>query len=377
MLKKIGIIISCCLLIVLMLWGVFKIAPGKDAIEYLEIEGTVIGLDKSIVTIETNFDTKYLFEILEPTFNIGDKVKIKYNSVDGKNTVIDYSVVWADELYKNIPENWKDSGIFSRYYSKAYELLNKLTLDEKIGQILLVRFPDTDGIEEVKQYNFGGYVFYKKDFLNKTSEQVISMIENVQKNSKIPLLTAVDEEGGVVIRVSSNTNLTPSKFKPSSEIYIESGFDGIKKDTILKSKVLSKLGLNLNLAPVVDVATKSSDYMYERTIKQNTQITAQYAQTVVMASKNTGVSYTLKHFPGYGNNLDTHVGTSMDYKSYDNILKEDIPPFEAGIKAGAEAIMVSHNIVASIDKENPACLSKNINNILRKDLNFTRNYYYR
>ena len=50
----------------------------------------------------------------------------------------------------------------------------------------------------------------------------------------------------------------------------------------------------------------------------------------------------------------------MDYKSYDNILKEDIPPFEAGIKAGAEAIMVSHNIVASIDKENPACLSKSI-----------------
>lgn len=67
----------------------------------------------------------------------------------------------------------------------------------------------------------------------------------------------------------------------------------------------------------------------------------------------------------------------MDYKSYDNILKEDIPPFESGIKAGAEAIMVSHNIVASIDKENPACLSKSINNILRKDLNFTRNYYYR
>ena len=66
---------------VLLLWCVFKIVTCEEAIEYLEIEGTVIGLDKSIVTIETNFDTKYLFDILEPTFNIGDTVKIKYNSI--------------------------------------------------------------------------------------------------------------------------------------------------------------------------------------------------------------------------------------------------------------------------------------------------------
>ena len=70
-------------------------------------------------------------------------------------------------------------------------------------------------------------------------------------------------------------------------------------ETILERqiRILSELGINLNLAPVVDVATSPDDYMYERTIKQDTQITAQYAQTVVKASKNTGVSYTLKHFP--------------------------------------------------------------------------------
>lgn len=69
--------------------------------------------------------------------------------------------------------------------------------------------------------------------------------------------------------------------------------------------------------------------------------------------------------------MDTHKGTSTDYKSYADILKEDIPPFEAGINAGAEAVMVSHNIVFNIDRENPACLSKRINNILRKNLKFT------
>ena len=296
MLKKVGIVILCSFLIILI--GIFSHNIIKNNnIRSTDAIGTVIALDTNSVTIIDELNTTYMFKIYDSQFNIGDTVKIKYNSVDGKNTVIDYSVVWVDEVYKSIPKSWRDGGIFSRYYSKAYALLNKLTLDEKIGQILLVRFPDTDGVEEVNQYNFGGYVFYKKDFESKTSEQVISMIDSVQKNSKIPLFTAVDEEGGVVVRVSSNTNLTPSKFKSASEIYIESGFDGIKEDTILKSKVLSELGINLNLAPVVDVATSPDDYMYERTIKQDTQITAQYAQTVVKASKNTGVSYTLKHFP--------------------------------------------------------------------------------
>lgn len=374
--KKTVLVIFYVFLIIFIGVYSFNIIKDKKIINK-DVVGTIVDIDNNLVTIVDEFNQTYIFEIYDSQFNIGDTVNIKYNNLDGKNTVVDYAVVAVDEVYKSIPESFKDNGIFSRYYSKAYQTLNQLTLDEKIGQILLVRFPDTDGVEKVKKYNFGGYVFYKKDFANKTKQQVISMIEKVQQNSKLPLLTAVDEEGGVVVRVSSNTNLTSSKFKSSSEIYREAGFDGIKKDTILKSKVLSELGLNLNLAPVVDVATLPTDYMYNRTIQQNTQITAQYAKTIVQASKNTGVSYTLKHFPGYGNNLDTHIGTSTDYKSYEDILKQDIPPFEEGIKAGAEAIMVSHNIVASVDKENPACLSKNINNILREDLNFTRNYYYR
>lgn len=111
--------------------------------------------------------------------------------------------------------------------------------------------------------------------------------------------------------------------------------------------------------------------MYERTIKQNTAITSQYAQTVINASKGTGVSYTLKHFPGYGNNDDTHNVQVIDNRSYESIIENDLPPFEAGIDAGAEAILVSHNIVANIDKDNPASLSTSIHNLLRNELDFT------
>ena len=222
----------------------------------------------------------------------------------------------------------------------------------------------------MKEYNFSGFVFFEKDFTNKTKSEVIDMINELQDNSKIPLLTAVDEEGGKVVRISSNPNLRSEKFKSSKELYNEGGFDLIKKDTKEKSNLLKSLGLNLNLAPVVDVSTNPNDYIYSRTLGLDENLTADYAKTVIEASKGLGVSYTLKHFPGYSSNSDTHVGSSNDNRTYDEVLK-DLLPFKVGIENGAEAVLVSHNIVNSIDSDKPASLSGNIHNLLRGDLEFT------
>ena len=171
--------------------------------------------------------------------------------------------------------------------------------------------------------------------------------------------------------VSSNPNLASSKFLSPRDLYLNGGFDKIKEDTVNKSLLLSELGLNLNLAPVVDVSTNSSDYMYKRTLGENTELTSTYAKTVIKASKGLGVSYTLKHFPGYGNNKDTHNGVVNDNRSYDEIVKNDLPPFEAGINEGAEAVLISHNTVTNIDSSNPASLSVDIHNLLRNKLGFT------
>lgn len=264
-----------------------------------------------------------------------------------------------------------DNGIFKDYYKDAYEIVKGMTVDEKIAQLLLVRYPDENQKEVLEQYQFGGYLFFAKDFKNKTKEDVIHMINTVQSVSKIPILTALDEEGGIVVRVSSNPNLRESKFLSSQELYRQGGLDKIREDTIEKSNLLNSLGLNLNLAPVVDVSTNSSDYMYKRSIGENAQITSEFASVVIEASKNTGVSYTLKHFPGYGNNVDTHSGASLDNRSLESLHEVDLKPFEAGIKSEAEAILVSHNIVTAIDSENPASLSGSINKLLREELGFT------
>ena len=261
--------------------------------------------------------------------------------------------------------------MFKDYYEKAYQKLEKMSLDEKIGQILLVRYPDNNQKEIVEKYQFGGYLFFGKDFKDKTKDEVIKMIDDSNSVSKIPLLTAVDEEGGIVVRVSSNKNLRSEIFLSSSELYKNGGFDRIKADTIEKSNLLKYLGINLNLAPVVDVSVDPNDYMYKRSLQEDAETTAKFSSLVIETSKNTGVSYTLKHFPGYGNNIDTHNGSSIDSRTRKEIESNDILPFKSGIKSGAEAILFSHNVVTSMDKDNPASLSKTLHDYVRNDLNFT------
>ena len=336
----------------------------------------MIGKNKELLTIQTLDDMIYTIKCNSDNIELGNSLAIEYTGILNQNSNIQEVSVLNFKVLEtvasdDIPNDWQDNGIFKQNYKLAYQKLKTMSLDEKIGQLLLVRYNEDKTIESLQKYHFGGFVFFEKDFASKSEQDVKEMINKVQKASKIPLLTAVDEEGGKIVRISSNPDLVNEKFKSSSELYNTGGLELIKQDTINKSKVLNNLGLNLNLAPVVDVSTNSSDYIYDRTLKQDTSVTSSYAKAVIEASKNTGVSYTLKHFPGYGNNSDTHQGSSLDNKSLDDIKKEDLPPFKSGIDVGAEAVLVSHNTVKAIDSVNPASLSKGVHNLLRNDLKFT------
>lgn len=317
--------------------------------------------------------TKYKFKysdadeeiVKDSTIEIKYKGKLKKNSINKMQsyTLIKETVSIVDKLDKD--------GIFSSYYEMAKEKLDTMTLDEKIGQLLLVRVPDGDSVAAVKKYNFGGYILFERDFKGKTKEEINKEIKSYQDASKIPMIMATDEEGGSVVRASSNKKLRENAFLSPQELYKNGGFDLIEKDTIEKSKFLNSLGINVNLAPVVDVVTDKDAYMYKRSLGEDTEKTSEYAETVIKASKGEDVSYVLKHFPGYGNNTDTHVGSSVDTRTKEEIMEADIPPFRAGIKAMAEAVLVSHNVVQDIEKDVPASLSKNINDLLRNDLDFS------
>ena len=250
------------------------------------------------------------------------------------------------------------------------KMIVNMTLEEKVGQMFMVRTPLENGAELASKYHLGGYILFSRDFEGKTKDEVVSNIKSYQDASTIPMLIGVDEEGGSVVRISKYKEFRDTPFASSQEIYAASGFDGIRNDTLDKAEFLKDLGINVNFAPVADVSTNSSDYIYARSFGQNATLTSEYVSTVVNAMNEAGIGSVLKHFPGYGSNLDTHTGISIDNRSLDSFKESDFLPFEAGIDAGVDMVLVSHNIITSVDPDNPASLSKNVHEILRNDLNF-------
>ncbi|MEL7649174.1 MAG: glycoside hydrolase family 3 N-terminal domain-containing protein [Sedimentibacter sp.] len=265
----------------------------------------------------------------------------------------------------------QNTSLFHEYTQEAMKYLEKMTLEEKIGQMFLVRCPDEVNLDLYLSLKPGGFILFGRDFAKKTREQVISDIEYYQTKSTIPMIMGVDEEGGTVVRVSSNPLLSDERFKSPQELFELGGLDEIRKDAAEKSKLLLSLGINLNLAPVADVSTDEADFIYERSFGKNAEETAQYVGTVVEAMKENNMSSTLKHFPGYGNNLDTHTGSAYDTRPYEQFENSDFLPFMAGIRSGVQSVLVSHNVVESIDNDLPASLSKKAIDILRNNLEFT------
>lgn len=366
--KKIIISGTCLLIVIASLLFTHK---PEEKLETNSISGRIIAKSASNLTIQDNENIIYTFSSDSVNASVGDNIVLNYLGVLNKNTEMQKNEIVDYQVSATLTSELNENDLFAPYYQLANKKLDTLTLEEKIGQLFLVRYDENKATEIVSNVKPAGFVFYEKDFKNKTEEAVKNMINTLQKDSKIGLLTSVDEEGGKIVRVSTNSNLVTHPFKSPSDLYDEGGFSLIKQDTIAKSGILSNLGLNLNLAPVVDVATDPNAYMYERTLKKGTDLTSDYAKTVIEASKNTDVSYTLKHFPGYGNNTDTHIAAATDTRSYEDIKDNDLPPFQAGIDAGAEAVLVSHNTVSAIDSNNPASLSTSVHNLLRNQLKFT------
>jgi len=366
--KKIMILVVLILVIFIVL--IIFHQKEKENLKNLDtMIGEVLDVSNTELTVRDENNIIYTFKDFDSANIIeGETILLNYQGALNKNKCVQTASIIS---VSKMDENLSFDGIFDKYYKLAASDLEKMTTREKIGQVLLVGAPEV-GLEDIIRENkYSGLVLYDYNFENKTKENVQKMLKSLQDVSEIPLLLAVDEEGGPVVRVSSNPLLVPSPFKSSKSLYDEGGFNLIREDTISKSKILHDLGINVNLAPVIDVTSQETSYIYQRTLGQDTNITSDYAETVIKASKTTGVSYVLKHFPGYGDNSNTHESESEDNRTFDEIEKNDLPPFIKGVSAGAEAVMVSHNIVTSLEPEVPASLSPVVHNLLRNQVGFT------
>lgn len=261
--------------------------------------------------------------------------------------------------------------LFAQYYETAEKIMQDMSIEEKVGQMFLVRYPDSGVIEQIKNETPGGYILFGKDFDNETKESILEELTEEQEASKIGLIFGVDEEGGTVVRVSSHKAFRNSKFKSPQEIWKQGQLPAILEDSKEKSELLKSIGLNMNLAPVVDVPTKSSSFIYDRSYGRGAEKTATYTSELIKTMNEDNMISVMKHFPGYGDNEDTHTGIAVDERPYSTFETTDFLPFKSGIEAGGPCILVSHNIVKSMDENKPASLSENVHKILREDLNFS------
>ena len=256
------------------------------------------------------------------------------------------------------------------------ELLESMTLEERVGQLFFVRCPTENALEDIVTYHLGGYLLFGRDFKDGdswlTKEQVQEKIRSYQDAAEIPLFIGSDEEGGTVTRASRNPNLFDEPFKSPQTLYNNGGLDAVISDTMRKNTGLRELGINVNFAPVCDVSTDPRDFIYDRTLGQDAETTAHYTAAVVeeMNSRTVNMMSVLKHFPGYGNNVDTHTGIAVDDRPMETFETSDLLPFQAGIEAGAPFVLVSHNIVNCMDPELPASLSPAVHKILRENCGF-------
>ncbi|MDE5770974.1 MAG: glycoside hydrolase family 3 [Ruminococcus sp.] len=263
-------------------------------------------------------------------------------------------------------------------------LLEQMTLEEKVYQMFMVKpeqltgvYPTTASGETTKNalenYPVGGIIYFADNLVS--VPQTRDMLSNAQQYAKesggVGLFTAVDEEGGTVARVAQKLGTTAFS---NMEYYGESNDAGTAYNigyTI--GSDLHNLGFNLDFAPVADVNINIYNELGSRIFSSNPYVVANMATSVAVGLQDAGVCATLKHFPGLGaEDGNTHNDSFVIIdRNVDQLRESEFVPFRSGINAGADFVMVSHQIVTGFDDNLPADLSYTaVTEYLRNELGF-------
>lgn len=250
-------------------------------------------------------------------------------------------------------------------------MLNQMSLEERVGQLFLARCDANTAVTDLQTYHLGGFVLFAQDFEGQTPDSLREKLTSYQSAAKIPMLIAVDEEGGTVTRVSRYSAFRASPFLSPREYYEQGGMELVVQAEEEKSQLLHDLGISVNLGPVCDLADDPQAFMYQRSMGSDIQTVSDFVTGTVQIMGENSIGSALKHFPGYGNNTDTHTGMAVDSRTLDELAQRDLLPFAAGIQAGCDAILVSHTIVEAFDPSLPASLSPAVHQYLREDMSFS------
>lgn len=254
------------------------------------------------------------------------------------------------------------------------EQIKKMTIDEKIGQMILVGIEGYDLNENTKSLvqksKVGGVILFANN-VQETNQllKLLNALKSENLQNKIPLFLSVDEEGGRVTRMPAEFE----KFPTNKAI-------GKINDETLSYKIggaiayeIGSLGFNMDFAPVLDVnSNPNNPVIGNRSFGSNVSIVSNLGIQTMKGIQSQNIIPVVKHFPGHG---DTSVDSHMGLPSVNNDLKRlesfELKPFAEAIKNNADAVMIAHILLPKIDNENPSSMSKIIiTDILRGNLNF-------
>jgi len=258
------------------------------------------------------------------------------------------------------------------------KIINNLTLEEKIGQLLMENFigkyeiPDKTK-EAIIQGRIGNIIYFSGCNvesgiqLAKLSTEVHNLF--LKTRNKIPPIIAIDQEGGQLTAIRKDATITPGNMaigatKDFNNAYIIGKITG---------KELKAMNITMNLAPVIDTASNQNIPVFDnRFFGDNAEFVGKMGINFIKGCQSQNVATCAKHFPGLSNSLkDTHNDLNIIDKPMNVLEKNEFLPFKMAVNGGVAAILTNHSLYPFIDKKYPATLSKKIiNDYLRKKLNF-------
>ena len=244
-----------------------------------------------------------------------------------------------------------------------------LSIEEKIAQKFMfgVNSSNIDIIIKlIREYKIGGVILYKKNYSNYNEMlDVIKKLKEANRNNKLPLFISIDQEGGRVNRM-------PSEFK-----IMKNNYDMSKKDLNLiydngyvTGKLLNSMGINMNLAPVIDIYDNKSKLLFNRCFYGDVDNIIAVSKKYIEAHEKNNVIAVVKHFPGHGiTKGDSHIFPPYVF-NYSEILNKHMMPFVELMKNNNDAMMVGHLIVRKLTYGLPASISYKFINDIRDKYNY-------
>lgn len=255
--------------------------------------------------------------------------------------------------------------------------VREMTLEEKVGQILMVHFQGEEINEEAKvlvqELGIGSIIYYNWANGLHSPEQVLSLSVGLQQLTRenrvpIPLFIAVDQEGGLVARLTQGFTVFPGNFAlgMTEEPHLA------EQCAFAMGQELRAVGVNFNLSPVVDVNSNPKNPIIGiRSFGQTPEKVCQFARKALAGYRKAGVLTCLKHFPGHGEvEVDSHVDLPVVNKTKEELFSFEWLPFRQ-LAAKADTVMTAHLMVPSIDPFRCATLSKPLLDLLRKEIGFS------